>query len=59
VDTQLWIDWKVRHGLLTPGCGRGSMRRSNEIVVNCLHKQCGRLPRAAPATAGVSGGACV
>src|SRR6516165_3668291 len=31
-DTQLWIDWKVRHGQLTPGCGRGSIRRGNEIV---------------------------
>src|SRR5215813_12183653 len=31
-DTQLWIDWKVGHGLLTPGCSRSSMRRGNEIV---------------------------
>src|SRR5262252_7105645 len=31
-DTQLWIDWKVRHGQLTPGCGRGSIRRGNETV---------------------------
>jgi hypothetical protein len=31
-DTQLWIDWKVRHGQLTLGGGRGSMRRGNEIV---------------------------
>ena len=31
-DTQLWIDWKVRHGQLTLGCGRGSIRRGNEIV---------------------------
>jgi hypothetical protein len=31
-DTQLRIDWKVRHGQLTPGCGRGSIRRGNEIV---------------------------
>src|SRR6516165_4789092 len=27
-DTQLWIDWKVRHGQLTPGGGRGSMTRT-------------------------------
>src|SRR5262249_34227283 len=31
-DAQLWIDWEVRHGQLTPGCGRGSIRRGNEIV---------------------------
>jgi hypothetical protein len=31
-DTQLRIDWKVRHGQLTPGGGRGSIRRGNEIV---------------------------
>src|SRR4029450_1681575 len=31
-DTQLWIDCKVRHGQLTPGCGPGSIRRSNEIA---------------------------
>jgi len=30
-DTQLWIDWKVRHGQLTPGCDRGSIPRGNEI----------------------------
>jgi hypothetical protein len=29
-DTQLWIDWKVSHGQLTPGCERGSLRPSNE-----------------------------
>src|SRR5262249_6214800 len=31
-DTQFWINWKVRHGEVTRGCGRGSIRRGNEIV---------------------------
>jgi hypothetical protein len=48
-DTQLRIDWKVRHGPLTPSCGPSSIHHMNLQPNRCLTRACCRsLPRSKP-----------